>query len=76
MLEAETVIGFLPAVFTTTGVCGTPFKVIVADCAPAGASIDTPPTPFPVSGVVNWYIIFPSTSLLFVLEAPFTVIVP
>ena len=76
MLEADTDIGFLPVVFTTTGICGTPFAVIVAVCAPAGASIATPPTPFPVSGTVNLYIIFPSTSLLFVLETPFTVIVP
>ena len=30
--------------------------MIVAVCAPAGASIATPPTPFPVSGTVNLYI--------------------
>ena len=76
ILEADTDIGFLPVVFTTVGICGTPFTVIVAVGAPAGASIATPPIPFPVSGTVNSYISLPSVSLLFVLETSFTVIVP
>ena len=53
MLDADTVIGFLFNVFTTTGVCGTPFNVIVALVAPEGASIFTPPIPFPVEGNLN-----------------------
>ena len=55
ILEADTFIGFLANVFTVTGVWGTPFIVIVALVAPAGALINAPPTPFPVAGVVNVY---------------------
>ena len=53
MLDADTDIGFFLTVFIITGVCGTPFNVIVALVAPEGASIFTPPIPFPVEGNLN-----------------------
>ena len=69
-LEADTDIGFLALVLITTGVCGTPFTVIVAVEAPTGALITTPPNSLPVSGVVN------GITVLYISVSPFTVILP
>ena len=70
MLDADTSIGFVANVFTTIGVCCTPFIVTVAVWAPAGASIAAPPTALPVGGVVN------SCTVSAWLLLPFTVILP
>ena len=68
ILFADTVIGFLAAVFTTVGVTVTPLAVIVAVDAPAGAFIAIVPNTLVVGVEFKESVSFE--------PAPDTVIVP